>query len=334
LGIFWSTLNGQVLSGNRALLKYLRFDTEEELLEWHAKSFYVDPEQYEHLKALAVEQGLLANYPVALRRADGTTMDALLTVDLVREPGWEEPLVAGMVQDITGQREAEEALRTAREGSPLFYNQAYAQVMKLLLGIEMKPGLKPHELLPDPEGRALWEDYHRRVLDGERFTVEYARRVDNDRTVYLEVAYNPVYVDGEIIGFSEFSRDISQQKQAEIEYQELHDRIQNAQRLESLGVLAGGVAHDFNNLLTPVLSLADLCIQEAPPDSELNARLLAIRQAARRATALANQMLVYAGHSHAELVSVDFAQVIRDMESLLHTTATKRVGIEYQMSDL
>jgi PAS domain S-box-containing protein len=103
-----------------------------------------------------------------------------------------------------------------REGKPLFYNSAYAAVMKALLGIEMQPGLKPHELLPDPQARAQWDEYHRRVLSGEKFKIEYAHPLEDGSVRHFEVRYNPVRKDGETIGFSEFTRDITERKLAEL----------------------------------------------------------------------------------------------------------------------
>ncbi len=113
-----------------------------------------------------------------------------------------------------------------RTGSPLFFNSAYAAVMKALLGIEMKPGLKPHELLPDERARAAWDDYHARVLGGEKFTVEYEHPMEDGTVRYFEVRYNPVRQDGEIIGFSEFTSDVTRHKLAEKALQQSNLELQ------------------------------------------------------------------------------------------------------------
>jgi len=101
-----------------------------------------------------------------------------------------------------------------REGRPLVFNAAYAALMKQLLGLDMEPGIKPHELLPDEERRAFWEDHHRRVLAGERFTIDYVHEAPDGQPLHLEVSYNPVHKDGEIIGFSEFTRDVTERRTA------------------------------------------------------------------------------------------------------------------------
>jgi PAS domain S-box-containing protein len=99
------------------------------------------------------------------------------------------------------------------EGMPVVYNRKYAQAMKDLLGIDMRPGLQPHTFL-DEAGQAFWTSLHRRVLSGEKFKAEFP--FDHDgRMRYFEVAYNPVRQDDRIVGFCEYTREITERKLAE-----------------------------------------------------------------------------------------------------------------------
>jgi PAS domain S-box-containing protein len=113
-----------------------------------------------------------------------------------------------------------------RNGSPVFFNSAYAKVMKAVLNLDMKPGVKPHELLDDADAREMWEGFHRRVLAGERFTTQLTQPHPDGGELCIEVRYNPVMRDGEIIGFSEFSRDITGKKLAERQLKEAQSQLE------------------------------------------------------------------------------------------------------------
>ena len=86
-------------------------------------------------------------------------------------------------------------------------------------------------------------------------------------------------------------RDVSERKAAELERSKLEDRIWQAQRLETVGRLAGGVAHDFNNLLTVINGFSQLVLDRLPPGDANWVALEEIRKAGDRAAALTQQLL-------------------------------------------
>ena len=111
-------------------------------------------------------------------------------------------------------------------GYPRFFNKAYAAIMKAALGVEMRPGIKPHELLP-PEAKQYWNELHRRVLGGEKFVAEYAHEFPDGQLRYFEVSFNPIIEQGKIIGFSEYTHDITQRKLSQLKLQKAHDELEN-----------------------------------------------------------------------------------------------------------
>jgi PAS domain S-box-containing protein len=118
--------------------------------------------------------------------------------------------------------------------------------------------------------------------------------------------------------------DITKRKRAEEERLEMERRLQQTQKLESLGLLAGGVAHDFNNLLMAILGHADLALQEVPPMSPVRERIQEIIQASRRAAGLCLQMLAYVGKGQSELKRVDLPALVEEMTHLLKTSINKK----------
>lgn len=97
----------------------------------------------------------------------------------------------------------------------------------------------------------------------------------------------------------------------------LADRVAQLQKLESLGVLAGGVAHDFNNLLGAVLGNLDLAVQRLPFGAPARPFLDEVDAAARRAAALTQQMLVYAGRSRPLARRLDLGRLLDEMRGEL-----------------
>jgi PAS domain S-box-containing protein len=127
--------------------------------------------------------------------------------------------------------------------------------------------------------------------------------------------------DGGTLGFRGVVRDTT-------ERQRLEARMRQAQKLESLGVLAGGVAHDFNNLLAGVLGNVQFAQADVPPDATVQRYLKRIETAALRAAELANQMLAYSGRSRLAVEAVDLSQVVAEMSHLLRSSIPRKIALE------
>jgi PAS domain S-box-containing protein len=89
-------------------------------------------------------------------------------------------------------------------------------------------------------------------------------------------------------------RDISEQKKAEREQKELEDKLQRSQKMESLGLLAGGVAHDLNNILSGIVSYPELILMSLPEDSPLQRPISLIRESGKRAAEVVDDLLTLA----------------------------------------
>lgn len=103
----------------------------------------------------------------------------------------------------------------------------------------------------------------------------------------------------------------------------LESRILNTQKLESLGVMAGGIAHHFNNLLTGILGYSSLTLAELPPGSPHRWSIEQIEATAQRAAELTRQLLVYSGKANYHREAVDLTLILTEMNSLLDVMAQK-----------
>jgi len=132
-------------------------------------------------------------------------------------------------------------------------------------------------------------------------------------------------IDGVVITFS----DVTRLKHVEQERRELEGRVLHSQKLESLGVLAGGVAHDFNNLLTGVLGSAGLALELLPENEPARKLIEHIERAGQHAADLTRQMLAYSGKGHFEVVVVNLPELVRDMAELMKSSISKKVALEF-----
>jgi two-component system cell cycle sensor histidine kinase/response regulator CckA len=100
--------------------------------------------------------------------------------------------------------------------------------------------------------------------------------------------------DGNIIGAISLGLDITERKQIEEEKDKLQTQLQQAQRMEAIGTLAGGVAHDLNNILSGIVSYPELLLMDLPEDSPLRKPILTMQDSGKRAAAIVQDLLTLA----------------------------------------
>lgn len=287
---------------------------------------------------------------IGVRRPAGDIAWALFRAVPVKDPKSGE--VTGAIVtflDITSRRRAEEALRESEaryrelvEGSPdpmatvqerklVFINRAGVR----LLGAETSAALlgKPVEEIVGTHRLDALVEYTRRRHAGELLAAVEAkvRRLDGGE-VDVDLSAVPYVWRGQPATLFT-ARDISQRRRAEARYHALVEQMRHTQKLESLGLLAGGVAHDFNNLLAAILGNTTLASRHIPPGSEAAEALAAIEVAARRAADITGQMLTYSGRGHVEARALALSEVVREMAGLLGTVVSKRAELISDLDD-
>ena len=121
----------------------------------------------------------------------------------------------------------------------------------------------------------------------------------------------PLVRDGRIQGRVWSFHDITRRRQAEQEQARLRDQLERAERMKSLGLLAGGVAHDLNNMLGPVVGYAELLARELPADSRPALRARKIGKAAEDASVVIQDLLTLARRGRCEMKPLDLNTVVK-----------------------
>ena len=161
----------------------------------------------------------------------------------------------------------------------------------------------------------------RMARGGQVSDFEYSLDLGEGTRHYM-ARLSPLVENGEFAGVISVSRDITSIVEAERQRMKIHEELQRAQKLESMGIMAGGVAHDFNNLLEGIIGQVDLAIAEEADASSLRSRLTRIRSAASRASELSDKMLAYSGKGGKSLQSVDVRGLLQSMEGFLNTAVS------------
>jgi two-component system, cell cycle sensor histidine kinase and response regulator CckA len=178
-------------------------------------------------------------------------------------------------------------------------------------------GRKVEDFLPPHRSATVEEDWAEFLQGGPMRAEWETQKIDGTRQV-AEASARPNFLPGLHIAFF---RDITERKRLEVE-------LLNAQKLESLGRLAGGVAHDFNNLLTGITGYASLLLERANGDTELHRDLSEIKRAADRAAELTKQLLAFGRRQVLNPRPLDLNAVVADVGALLQRLLGDHVELD------
>ncbi len=121
--------------------------------------------------------------------------------------------------------------------------------------------------------------------------------------------------------------DIDDIKRTAADLEQAHSQLRQAQKMEAIGRLAGGVAHDFNNLLSVILSYTTLVLDEMAPDAPMREELGEVRRAGERASDLTRQLLAFSRQQMLQPRVLDLGKVLRDMEKMLRSLLGEDVDL-------
>jgi PAS domain S-box-containing protein len=262
-----------------------------------------------------------------LRRADGTAAYILDRAIIVRDDSGRPVRMVGAMTDLTAQRRAEEShsrLASILQASPDFVGTADAVTLRVtwinkagrrMVGLgddEDVSHLTVHDFQPTWVLESLLDEMIAVAKTGGMWAGESAmRHRDGHEIPVLKTVVAHRRQDGQAEYISTVARDIRERKQLEAQ-------LLQAQKMESIGRLAGGVAHDFNNMLTAIIGYTELAKAQLPDDHAVQQDLDNVNDAARRSAALTRQLLAFARKQVISPRAVDLNDLIGRIDTMLN----------------
>ncbi|MFT7520516.1 MAG: two-component system cell cycle sensor histidine kinase/response regulator CckA [Kiritimatiellia bacterium] len=294
-----------------------------------------DPSERQHMLEEVLpgltERGHTDLLPLTFRDTSGNPVEVLASAVRVRGPVGMISLA--VLQDITELVHGVDSIKTERaqlerladalpflvayvdqEERYRFINDAYHTV----LGWNRADVVGKHllELMP-PQAYEAIRNNVAKALGGEKVDFEVASVVEGKPMVFSGIYLPHRGVDGEVLGFHAVLQDLTETRELERRDRERRADEEKRRRLESLGLLAGGVAHDFNNLLTGIQSNAEVVLMAMDAVHPLRGAMVDLQMASRRAAELTAQLLAFSGRAEFAGEPVEIGDMVREMGRLL-----------------
>jgi PAS domain S-box-containing protein len=343
--------DGYVASWNRGAQRFKGY-TADEIIGKHFSTFYTLEDRATNLPEralrIAAEEGNFEQEGWRVRK-DGTRFWTSVVIDPVRDASGNLIGYAKVTRDITDKLNQAKKLRESEQRFRMLVQNVRDYAIYMLdpegyvtnwnAGAALIKGYTEEEIVGQHFSRFYTEEDRAAGVPARALATALAEgkyeseawRVRKDGTRFRAgVLIDPIYeTDGQLVGFAKITRDLTERWNAQQEMQAAREALAQAQKMEAIGRLTGGVAHDFNNLLTVIRASADLLARPDLPEDKRKRYLQSIADTAERAAQLTSQLLAFARRQPLTPERFDVAVRLGGMGQIIHTTLGSPVQVSY-----
>jgi len=334
-GIYRTTPNGQILECNEAFARLYGYESRQDLLDQSAVALYESAESRQRFLAALRERGTLVGVEWRQRRKDGSLFWTLEHASLL--PGPPE-VIEGTIVDISKLKKAEESLRASEEryrsmfersrDGLFFFDLDSRRILESNPAFQKMLGYTGDEL----RGRLIYEIIlaDRASVDANLERLQIEQVISIGERQYRSRDGKPLSVEIDAARIEEGGRLLVLNVVHDLaDRRALEEQLRQAQKMEAIGRLAGGVAHDFNNLLTAILGYADLLLDSNPP-ADVRDSVDEIRKAGERAASLTKQLLAFSRKQVLQPKILDLNAVLAETDSMLRRVLGEDVTFVFE----
>jgi two-component system, cell cycle sensor histidine kinase and response regulator CckA len=344
VGMAHASLEGRFLRVNRRFCEIAGY-SEAELLERSYRDITYPPDlegDDEEMRRKLRSDGTSHVREKRYVHKDGSLVWVCWTASLVRSRTGEPLHFIAVVSDVTERVKAREELRQsearfrqlvehAPEGIAVVCDLALRYVNPAFAGLLEQTAAellgRPVLDLTESEHREIVERLWHQLMRGEAVSpFEFSGTTFGGRSAVVELSAAPIEYDRQP-GALVFVRNVTGRKRAEEERTRLETQLQQAQKMESIGRLAGGVSHDFNNLLTIINGYCEMLLAEPGLAESARESLEEIKTAGTRASSLTQQLLAFSRKQIAEPREINLNGVVHESERMLRRLIGENVEI-------
>ena len=332
---------GHILEVNNAWLAELAYDRGEVMGKWFGDLLAGDgPALFRDRFARFKELGEVHGSEFELKRKDGNTITVSFDGRIGRDDKGEFLQTHCVFTNITERIKAEaERMRLASAieqavevvvitdlaGNIRYVNPAFEKVTGYTR--EEAIGQNPRILKSGEHDATFYRQLWNTIQRGDIWSGRLVNKRKDGRFYYEEATISPVKdASGKITDFVAVKRDIT-------EHLELSNQLFQAQKMEAIGTLAGGVAHDFNNLLQVVLGYSELMLSEENLPAQYKEDLGRMNQAARNGADLVQRLLTFSRKTRIKPLPLNLNRRIEQLQKMLSRTISRMITIELALAD-
>lgn len=289
-------------------------------------------------------------YEGRLRSMTGNEYDVIFHKAIFQNPDGSVAGIVGAVEDISERKRAEAELRVSEERHRAIVEDQTELITRFLPDHTLVFVNEPYcrffgEQREQLIGKDFWHHLpeHRRTgltkflesltPEAPVGTIEHSVILPDGETCWLQWTDRAIYnAQGQVIEYQAVGRDITERKRLEDQRSRVEAQLRQAQKMEALGTLAGGISHDFNNILGIIMGYTEIISSDLGDSSPLQAEVQQVLRAARRARDLVQQILAFSRQKEQDKKPVQVGLIVKEALKMLRASLPSTIEIKRNLS--